>query len=47
MYTLNADDFPILGARFGFDRVSAAALLAATTLSFVTFAIVLGLVLPG
>jgi malonate transporter len=39
--------YPILGARFGYDRVCAAALLAATALSFVTLAIVLGLVLPS
>jgi len=39
--------YPLLGARFGYDRVGAAALLAATTLSFVTLAIVLGLVLPA
>jgi malonate transporter and related proteins len=38
--------YPILGARFGYDRVCAAALLAATTLSFVTLAVVLGLILP-
>ena len=39
--------YPILGARFGYDRVGAAALLVATTLSFVTLAVVLGLVLPA
>ena len=39
--------YPILGARFGYDRVCAAALLAATTLSFGTLAVVLALILPG
>lgn len=38
--------YPILGARFGYDRVCAAALLVATTLSFITLAIVLALILP-
>lgn len=38
--------YPILGARFGYERTGAAALLAATTLSFVTLAAVLALVLP-
>lgn len=37
--------YPILGARFGCDRASAAALLAATALSFVTLFFVLGLIL--
>ncbi len=39
--------YPILGARFGYDRVCAAALLVATTLSFVTLAGVLAWILPG
>ena len=38
--------YPLLGARFGYDRVCAAALFVATTLSFVTLAVVLALVLP-
>lgn len=39
--------YPLLGARFGYDRVCAAALLVATTLSFVTLAVALARVLPG
>lgn len=38
--------YPILGARFGYGPASAAALLAATTLSFVTLAVVLSMILP-
>lgn len=39
--------YPIFGARFGHERMAAAALLAATTVSFVTLLVVLGLILPA
>lgn len=39
--------YPILGGRFGREKESAAALLAATAASFATLLVVLSLVLPG
>lgn len=38
--------YPIFGARFGYDRMTAAALLVATTASFITLMVVLGIILP-
>jgi malonate transporter and related proteins len=38
--------YPILGARFDYDRIGASALLAATAISFVTLFVVLGQILP-
>ena len=39
--------YPILGARFGQEKAGAAALLAATALSFLTLLVALSLILPA